>query len=83
MKTMAWLTPDTSPTENPSVGSAAQTSVLVVTFAGVVQVGGLPLAASPKAKVLRWLAASQPVVTPMASHAAGTPPLALLRPTVD
>src|SRR5262245_37494805 len=59
----------------PSVGSAAHTVVLTVTLPGVVQVGGVPVAAKPNANTLRRLARSQPAFTPFAMHAAGAPVL--------
>ena len=52
----------------------------VTSVVGLVQVGGLPLAATPKAKTLRVVARSQLAFTPFAMQALGTPPLALLRP---
>src|SRR5262245_37999186 len=58
----------------PSAGAGLQTSESTVTRAGLVQVGGLPALARPNANTLRSSGVSQAAATPLAIHAAGTPP---------
>src|SRR5262245_37731900 len=64
---------------NPSVGAAAQTVVFTVALDGVSQSGGLLLALRPKANALRMIGESQSAASPLAMHAAGTPPDAISR----
>src|SRR5215472_17075670 len=77
MKTMALPTGKLK----PSLGLVAQTVELTVTLAGLSQRGGLTVAGRLKAKTLRMLPPSQLVATPLATHAAGTPPEDELRGT--
>src|SRR4030095_11416306 len=67
---------------NPSLGVAAQTVVFTVTLDGVSQSGGLLLAVRPKANALRMIGEAQSAASPLAMHAAGTPPDAISRVAV-
>jgi hypothetical protein len=60
---------------NPSAGIASQTSELIVTSGTLLHVGGSPVAGRLKAKTLRVIGVSQLAATPLAMHAAGTPPI--------